>query len=257
MDDAPTIYDVIAAIVVEMNDHYMVSDEGITGRDLKNKISKKLSDRIMKQALAFAASDELITSAGETLEGRAAMLSQSENELDIEIELTQKGLIIGLREGVGKEEGHDLFAERRNYQFKTGVWDEFGWNSALDNSNDLNIEADVGFSAEVERDEWRPLPIDRSHPSYAQVISGMKTIVEETRADNGYAANFPEERNEILENLETGIRDLEEQHSVTRHFIYSKIVIPLNRLSKIFAVASIGALAKKTVEFVLKLFSDL
>jgi hypothetical protein len=47
--------------------------------------------------------------------------------------------------------------------------------------------------------EWTPLPLERGEPELQTLIEAIDDTAERVRADNGYAANLPEEREYVLD----------------------------------------------------------
>ncbi|MEA2898028.1 MAG: hypothetical protein QOJ84_3643, partial [Bradyrhizobium sp.] len=50
--------------------------------------------------------------------------------------------------------------------------------------------------------EWTPIKIDAEDPSVKKAVSSLEDIIEEVRADNGYNATYPHERDYVLEGLQ-------------------------------------------------------
>ncbi|MCH8997994.1 MAG: hypothetical protein IID48_06960 [Proteobacteria bacterium] len=71
------------------------------------------------------------------------------------------------------------------------------------NYNIIELPADID-------DEWEPLPIDRTTPEYEKAVEALDDAVEKIEADNGYAANQPEERNSVVWSLKQGVAAIRE-----------------------------------------------
>jgi hypothetical protein len=75
------------------------------------------------------------------------------------------------------------------------------WDALLS----INEEAEkLGVTAadfENPDAEWVPIPIDQNDPAVAEVVDKLTQAVEEIRADNGYSATLPQERDHVLEGL--------------------------------------------------------
>lgn len=57
--------------------------------------------------------------------------------------------------------------------------------------------------------EWEPLEIERSDPGVEKAISSLQSVIDEVRADNGYAATLPQERDFVLEGLQNTLNKFE------------------------------------------------
>lgn len=57
--------------------------------------------------------------------------------------------------------------------------------------------------------EWTPLEIERTDPGVQKAIESLQNVIEEVRADNGYAAKLPEERAFVLEGLQNTLNKFE------------------------------------------------
>lgn len=163
--------------------------------------------------------------------------------------LTTKGLVVGQREG------RDLFEERRNYERRTGPWIVRDEDSETDQDqgtllSGLEIDATAELappSEESPQVDWEPLPIDRALPTYSEMIEQLDAAKEAIRMDNGYSDTFPDERDEIVEDLSIGIENLKTRDSVTRNLIVTKLLRPLSRVIEVFNKAAIGEFAKLAV----------
>jgi hypothetical protein len=76
----------------------------------------------------------------------------------------------------------------------------------------LNSHA-VGSPSTVDKNdgsttdnEWEPLPIDRETPEYEEAVEATEEAAQVVEQDNGYPANEPEERNQIVDSLKVGLQ---------------------------------------------------
>ncbi len=95
-------------------------------------------------------------------------------------------------------------------------------------------------------DEWEPLPIEYSSEAAKEAMEAVEKTIEAVRSDNGYTANYPEERDNILWALSAGVVALREV-SLTRMFYESNLIRPLRKLIERFKDAVVGELAKLSV----------
>lgn len=77
-------------------------------------------------------------------------------------------------------------------------------------------------------DEWHPIPVDRSTLEYQETEKKLDEALAAIRSDNGFADTFPDERNQIVSALESGLKIFRENSAV--HIIYFKafIIDPLS-----------------------------
>ena len=113
-------------------------------------------------------------------------------------------------------------------------------------SRDDSSERELENNDQVEDDRWVPLKIDRETPTFQNAVTAIESVIETVEGDNGYAANEPEERNNILWSLKEGIAAIKEALP-SRNQIQALIVAPLNFLVRKFAETSIGEVAKIAV----------
>jgi hypothetical protein len=95
-------------------------------------------------------------------------------------------------------------------------------------------------------EEWEPLPIDREDQHVKRVIDSLDQTIEQVRADNGYAAKLPEEREYVLERLSSVSKKLKETATVSVAYIQKNALEPLGRLIWRFKQAAIGVTAGAT-----------
>jgi hypothetical protein len=107
----------------------------------------------------------------------------------------------------------------------------------------------------LDHDPWSPLPIDREDPSYTEAATEVEAAIEVIRADNGFAASHPEQREGILATLEEGLAWLKDR-APTRAQIFSLLISPLQWVSTNFSKAVIGEAAKKAAQKVVDLLNS-
>jgi hypothetical protein len=71
---------------------------------------------------------------------------------------------------------------------------------AVDNAYD-NLDMRVDDFEKPDA-EWVPIQIERGDPNVEGAISALERVIEEVRADNGYSATYPQERDYVLEGLQ-------------------------------------------------------
>jgi hypothetical protein len=125
-----------------------------------------------------------------------------------------------------------------------------------------NAYENLGITAEDFEQpdrEWAPLQVERGDPVVEKAIESLQRVIEEVRADNGYAANHPQERDYVLHGLQ-GTLDKFESLSISGAYIR----IALERLQTLnyrFAgtvrAGAIGAASAALMEFAKAKFGDM
>lgn len=96
-------------------------------------------------------------------------------------------------------------------------------------------------------DEWQPIPVDRSNPEYQETEKKLDEALNVIRSDNGFADTFPDERNQVVSALETGLKIFRENSTVHvtyfRAFIIDPLTAAISRL-KDNAAGTAAAIAK-------------
>ena len=114
------------------------------------------------------------------------------------------------------------------------------------------VSAEPLPAIENSHDEWEPLPIDRETPAYDEAMAALQKAYDAYRADNGYAATFPSERNSVVAALQVGIDWLKSKGEISLHVLKSLVIEPLRRGIQRFKDAVPGALAKTAIELLTK-----
>ncbi len=150
----------------------------------------------------------------------------------------------------------EKFDERLNeLKNKEGVFYKYGlfdngerWvRSALQKLNDTYLDLDIQKSDFEKPDqEWEPLPIDRDDPNVQKVIESLDETIEQVRADNGYAATVPGERDYVLESLSSVRKILKEASTTTMPYIKKYALEPLGTLMWRFKNAALALAAEAT-----------
>jgi hypothetical protein len=96
-----------------------------------------------------------------------------------------------------------------------------------------------------ERD-WSPIPIDRNDESLQTAITALDRTIKEVEQSNGYASQYPEERNFVLDNLRLLSQKLKSAGTVSVSYVRIHGLSVLKRLQERFIDTSIGEGAKET-----------
>ena len=111
----------------------------------------------------------------------------------------------------------------------------------------------TGTEKNKPEDSWSPLPIDRSAPTYDLTMQAVEEAIAEIGKSNGYASEYPEERESILTTLKTGL-DALRQPLITRRALDVLLTDPLKFVAAKFSDAAFGTAASKAFEMILKFF---
>jgi hypothetical protein len=115
------------------------------------------------------------------------------------------------------------------------------------------------FRTEDEQAEeavWAPLPIDRQSEEYKGAVEAIEEAYETIRADNGLAAQFPEQRAGILASIEAGIEVLKSKMPSAQQ-LRGMLIVPLQWVSATFAKTVIGEVAKKAAEKLIQFITSM
>lgn len=116
------------------------------------------------------------------------------------------------------------------YRFKRTNFYKPWLNEAL-----KNLAKEAAFQALKDEDfsnpdrEWEPIPLDRSEPKLTEVIESVEEAIKIVSADNGYAANRPEERNYVVDGLHTFWAGIKERASISLPYIRQYAIDPVFR----------------------------
>ena len=96
--------------------------------------------------------------------------------------------------------------------------------------------------------EWQPIPLERENPQLRVVIETVDRTLEHVRGDNGYAANVPEERTYVLDNLAALAARLRSAASVSLPYLQKYGAEPLSILIRRFGSSALGIAATAAKE---------
>ena len=92
--------------------------------------------------------------------------------------------------------------------------------------------------------EWEPLPVERTNPKLQKATEALEKTIEAAEADNGYAANVPEERALVVENLKNAVEKLKTADSVSFAYLKRRAINTLDIIISRFGQASLGLVAQ-------------
>ena len=77
-----------------------------------------------------------------------------------------------------------------------------------------------------------------------KVTDELEKTIEAAEADNGYAANLPEEKAFVVENLKNAVEKLKTDNSISYAYLKRKVIDTLDILIHRFGPASLGLVAQ-------------
>ena len=123
--------------------------------------------------------------------------------------------------------------------------DEEWLRAAIRNVNstfsDLGI-TEYDFPAE-EIDEWEPIPLDKSDPTFQEMTGTLEVAVKAIEQDNGYAVSHPGERDHVVAQLKDFLTGLQKGVQVYWPQVKTHALDPLTRVIKRFGDAAVGIAA--------------
>jgi hypothetical protein len=95
---------------------------------------------------------------------------------------------------------------------------------------------------------WEPIPLDRNDPSQTEAIEALDHIIEELRADNGYATTYPEEKAFVQDKLLAVTKRIKVDSQISWMYLQEFAFKPLAILVQRFGKAAIGMTASAARE---------
>jgi hypothetical protein len=135
----------------------------------------------------------------------------------------------------------DTPAFRYNLDPKGDVW----LTQAIQSVNKALKDQDVKPEDFSKPDaEWEPLPVERSNPKLQKATAQLEKTIEAAEADNGYAANVPEERKLVVENLKDTVEKLKNDDTISYAYLKRQAIDALDMVIRRFGSASLGLAAQ-------------
>jgi hypothetical protein len=94
--------------------------------------------------------------------------------------------------------------------------------------------------------EWQPIPLDRHDEALQAAIVSLNKTITEVEQSNGYASEYPEERDFVLDNLRLLSQKLKSAGTISVSYIRTHGLNVLKRVQDRFIDTSIGEGAKET-----------
>lgn len=105
-----------------------------------------------------------------------------------------------------------------------------------------------------EPDKWEPLPIDKGSTEFSKAVEATEIALKEIEGSNGFADSNLLQRNSIVETIKSNLKNLKEG-LISKGQLLEGLIKPLRSVAAIFVNGAVGELAKRAVNFLLKLYS--
>ncbi len=103
----------------------------------------------------------------------------------------------------------------------------------------------------ASENDWEPLAIDRGSEPFKNALQKVDEAIRAIESDNGFAANEPTTRDNILENLKLGSEWLK-LRTPSKAQVQSMLLIPLRWIGEKFGQSAVGEIAKEATKALLK-----
>ena len=174
---------------------------------------------------------------------------------------------IGTSTGLCKKAGQKLFDDNYLEIVESGSNPGINYSISIDGIEEIEdyldkpssrlyelLEMFPGFGNEFEVNEkfviesgWEPLEIEREGANFEAAVEATEDALDTIEGSNGYADSEPDERNQIVWTIRSGLEALRSGLPTKSH-IQTLLLEPLSYLASKFADASIGAAAKHAIE---------
>jgi hypothetical protein len=135
----------------------------------------------------------------------------------------------------------DTPAFKYNLDPKGEVWLVTAMRSVNKALKEQDIKSDEFTKPDAE---WEPLPVERTNSKLQKATEELEKTIAAAEADNGYAANLPEEKAFVVENLKNAVEKLKTGDSISYAYLKRKAIDTLDILIRRFGPASLGLVAQ-------------
>ncbi|RDI59187.1 hypothetical protein [Microvirga subterranea] len=107
----------------------------------------------------------------------------------------------------------------------------------------------IFYTPEERQDveSWSPLQIDYESPDFKETLKVLEESYEVIRSDNGFAAQYPAQREGILNSLDEGISWLKSKRPSPQLVSYL-LINPLQWIASAFGKSALGEAGKRAAE---------
>jgi hypothetical protein len=143
---------------------------------------------------------------------------------------------------------NDLCRDQSPFQNANASGDAGRWTyQALDSVYREYIKLGIRSSDfENPEREWAPIPLDRNSEALQAAVVSLDETITQVEQSNGYASEYPEERNFVLDNLRLLSQKLKSAGTVSVSYVRAHGLNVLKRVQDRFIDTSIGEGAKET-----------
>jgi len=96
--------------------------------------------------------------------------------------------------------------------------------------------------------EWEPLPLERNSEPLREAIEAVDNTLHEVETSNGYAAEHPEEREYVVDNLKLVLNRLKTALTISYGYLRTHGINVLRKLADKFSGAAMGEAAKEALK---------
>ena len=130
-----------------------------------------------------------------------------------------------------------LYDRYRRAGAKRDAWLRDGLDQIYRESRRLNIKDSDYDNPEAE---WSPITVDRDQPETQALINAVEDAAEKLRADNGYAATKPAERDYVVDGLALFLKRIKESAVVSIPYVRQYAIAPLSKAAKSLGRSATG-----------------
>lgn len=131
-----------------------------------------------------------------------------------------------------------IFAEIAERNGFLDIWESYksfgeDWlDESIENIGDIDVL--FGSNGDEETNvagEWEPLDVEYDTPSATRAIEAISDALEAISSDNGYAATYPAERDNVVQSLKKSLELFEIRAVYTKIYFQHSVWIPLKQAS--------------------------
>lgn len=105
--------------------------------------------------------------------------------------------------------------------------------------------------------EWEPIALDRENQKLQTAISRLDDTISDVRASNGYASEYQEERNYVVDSLSSAVRRLKGEATVSISYLREFAFRPLGILIRRFGKSALGILGTAAKDAIVDWLKDI
>lgn len=222
---APKLKDIQSAVLVELL-------YGLANQELQNQTTEQLA-----RVIGFSVNTLLVERSLSHLKFKEYVsVSHNADRSIIRVSLTNSGI-----QHVQEQEDEST-SDIASYVAKFYPGIASAHSAPTDNSSQIDV--------------WTPLPIDREKVDTQALIESFQAAYEEVRQSNGYAEEFPEERNSAIALMNTGLDWLKTEATIVSLQFDAYVLEPLKKVKSRFAKSAVDVAISKAIEKAIEWLSN-